>query len=110
MPSGDRTGPRGQGPMTGRAFGFCGGYDTPGYEKGFGSQGRGFGFRRGMGRHRGFGGGGYRDWSFSGYNASPYWIQDKGNEIEMLKSQSEALKRMQKDIEKRLNDLEKDSN
>lgn len=39
MPKFDGTGPRGEGPMTGRGFGPCGG--------GFGrGNGRGFGFRR----------------------------------------------------------------
>ena len=33
MPRGDRTGPMGQGPMTGRNLGFCAGYDTPGMAK-----------------------------------------------------------------------------
>ena len=31
MPWGDGTGPRGLGPMTGRAAGFCAGYPAPGY-------------------------------------------------------------------------------
>ena len=31
MPRGDRTGPAGLGPMTGRAAGFCAGYPMPGY-------------------------------------------------------------------------------
>lgn len=31
MPWGDRTGPSGYGPMTGRAAGLCAGYQTPGY-------------------------------------------------------------------------------
>jgi hypothetical protein len=31
MPGGDRTGPLGMGPMTGRAAGFCAGYPVPGY-------------------------------------------------------------------------------
>ncbi|MFW6062432.1 MAG: DUF5320 domain-containing protein, partial [Planctomycetota bacterium] len=31
MPAGDGTGPRGQGPRTGRAAGFCSGFSTPGY-------------------------------------------------------------------------------
>ena len=31
MPFGDRTGPAGMGPMTGRAAGFCVGYPVPGY-------------------------------------------------------------------------------
>ena len=54
MPSGDGTGPSGQGPMTGRGMGFCSGYNMPGFmnprlRRGFGlgrGFGRGFGFRR----------------------------------------------------------------
>lgn len=63
MPRGDRTGPRGAGPMTGRAAGYCAGYSVPGfmnptggYGRGWG-RGRGRGFGRGWGR--GFGRGGY---------------------------------------------------
>ncbi len=31
MPGGDRTGPWGMGPRTGRGAGFCSGYRTPGF-------------------------------------------------------------------------------
>jgi hypothetical protein len=31
MPRGDGTGPGGMGPMTGRAAGYCAGYNVPGY-------------------------------------------------------------------------------
>lgn len=31
MPGGDRTGPTGMGPMTGRSAGYCAGYGVPGY-------------------------------------------------------------------------------
>lgn len=31
MPRGDRTGPTGMGPRSGRAAGYCAGYDTPGF-------------------------------------------------------------------------------
>jgi hypothetical protein len=110
MPGGDRTGPMGQGPATGRAFGYCYGYDSPGYTKGPGrGMGRGFGFGRGMGRGRGFG----RGWGFGVPNpgfaqGSPYAPSiSKEDEIRMLKSEAEALKRSQKDIEKRLGELEK---
>jgi len=42
MPQGDRTGPEGQGPMTGRAKGFCVGSDRPGFvEPGVGLRGGG---------------------------------------------------------------------
>ena len=60
MPGGDRTGPMGRGPMTGRAAGLCAGYSnqrysTPEYGQGFGrGQGRGVG--------RGFWGRGRRFW------------------------------------------------
>ena len=52
MPRGDRTGPAGFGPMTGRAAGYCAGFPVPGYmnpQPGF----RGAGLGRGRGRGRG---------------------------------------------------------
>lgn len=54
MPGGDRKGPMGEGPMTGRGLGLCAGNDTPGSATEI-NQGRGMGrgFGRGMGR--GFG-------------------------------------------------------
>jgi len=71
MPRGDRTGPRGQGPMTGRAAGYCAGYNTPGYTNpGWGrGYGRGRGFGRGFGRGlgRGFG----RGFGYYGYDVQP---------------------------------------
>ena len=52
MPRGNRTGPQGVGPMTGRAAGYCAGYDAPGYMQpnpgwgfGMGDGGRGRGRR-----------------------------------------------------------------
>ena len=51
MPGGDRTGPAGLGPRTGRGLGFCSGYDTPGFIKGPGmGMGRGWGGGLGYGR------------------------------------------------------------
>ncbi|UCF79276.1 MAG: DUF5320 domain-containing protein [Candidatus Eiseniibacteriota bacterium] len=62
MPGGDRSGPAGAGPRTGRGAGLCAGYPTPGYMNagvewsgyagGFGRRsgfGRGFRFGRGRG-------------------------------------------------------------
>ena len=49
MPSGNRSGPFGIGPMTGRAAGYCSGSDTPGSAT-FGHRGRG----RGQASGRGF--------------------------------------------------------
>ena len=51
MPRGDRTGPWGAGPMTGRAAGYCAGYSVPGYLNPVG----GWGGRRGRGYGRGWG-------------------------------------------------------
>lgn len=48
MPGGDRTGPMGAGPMTGRGAGLCAGVPAPGFmNRGFGG-----GFGRGGGRGR----------------------------------------------------------
>ena len=99
MPAGDRTGPLGQGPRTGRASGFCSGYNTPGNVTSFGG---------GMGRGRGFD----QNWnpgnSFAGFHQGFPWgpTMTKEDEIRLLKSQSEYLKHSQKEIEKRLNELE----
>ncbi len=66
MPAGNRTGPQGMGPRTGRGAGYCAGNDSPGYaNQGFGSgYGNGFGrgFGRGMFGRRAFGGRGRRNW------------------------------------------------
>ena len=57
MPWGDRTGPMGFGPMTGRGTGYCASYPVPGYANPWVPR-----WRRGRGR--GFGG---RVWGFSGW-------------------------------------------
>ena len=56
MPRGDRTGPTGAGPTTGRAAGYCKGFAAPGSASFGGGRGRGMGGGRGFGR--GFGRGG----------------------------------------------------
>lgn len=66
MPRGDRTGPMGFGPMTGRAAGFCAGYNMPGYMNPI--PGRGF---RGGGS---WGGGrGWRHWYYA--TGLPGWAR-----------------------------------
>ena len=60
MPRGDRTGPWGAGPMTGRGAGYCAGYGAPGYMNPVGGRGYGLGFGRGWGGRFGGGGWGYR--------------------------------------------------
>ena len=57
MPQGNRTGPEGAGPMTGRAMGYCAGYEMAGFETAPGGRaGRGLGL--GLGRRFGGGRGG----------------------------------------------------
>ncbi|MBS3818893.1 DUF5320 domain-containing protein [bacterium] len=51
MPRGDRTGPMGVGPRTGRGMGYCSGYSQPGFM----NPGPGMGLARGFGRATGFG-------------------------------------------------------
>lgn len=65
MPRADRTGPLGEGPMTGRGLGICAGGGKPGF---FNRMGFGRGFGRGMGRGagRGFGLGAYPSQGESG--------------------------------------------
>jgi len=48
MPSGDRTGPIGRGPMTGRSAGFCSGFSSPGYSNPSFRRAQGRGFGRGF--------------------------------------------------------------
>ena len=108
MPRGDRTGPTGMGPMTGRAAGFCAGNTVPGFgNAGFG-QGGGFGRGRG-----GFGGGfgrGFRNRNFApGFagwgdmDAVPMSIVD---EKTMLGNQAQALQTQLDEIQKRLGELD----
>ncbi|MBN1107485.1 MAG: DUF5320 domain-containing protein [Bacteroidales bacterium] len=121
MPRGDRTGPIGQGPFTGRGLGYCKGFDSPGFTKGMGAgMGRGGGYGRGMGygggygRGAGLGRGWGRAWGFN----SPYpgmvpgypvpSSMSREDEMKLLKSEADSLKRSQKEIEKRLSDLEKE--
>ncbi len=111
MPGGDRTGPLGQGPGTGRALGYCYGFDSPGYMKGPGrGAGRSFGFGRGFGGRRRFRGGWYYEpWRQDFVPGYPRMTSiSKADEIKLLKSQSEALKRSQEEIEKRLGELGKE--
>lgn len=90
MARGDKTGPMGQGPMTGRSLGYCAGYESPGFTRGFGGgrgQGRGFG---GGGRGRGMAYG--RGFGFNaGYTNAPQ--ANSNDEILNLKAQAESLKK-----------------
>jgi len=127
MPRGDRTGPAGLGPMTGRAAGFCAGYDVPGYmNPGWGrGRGRGFGFfgrGGGRGRRNWFYATGLPGWqrmaqgmpAFGWWGGSPYGTRPQTAEWTVeeekaaLKSEIEFLKTQLKSFEKRMEELEKE--
>ena len=114
MPGGDRTGPSGMGPMTGRAAGYCAGYPMPGFANPIAGRGYGFGFGRGMGY--GFRGGRGGRWgmphsAWYGYGmpyAMPYYATPtQEQEVETLRGQAEYFKSALDEIQERINELEK---
>jgi len=119
MPRGDRTGPRGIGPMTGRGAGFCAGFEMPGYDNPLPGRGFGMGFGRGRGA-RGYGGGGrgWRNmfyatgqpgWMRFGAAAAPVANADPALEKQALKNQADYLQGELDLIRKRLEEVEKET-
>lgn len=111
MPGGDRTGPRGLGPMTGRAAVYCGGYAdvgaaNPPYGYGFGPMfGRypGMGLRRG---YRGHWGVPYADFRY-GPPPSPVYgsAPTRQQELEGLERQADYFEDALQDIRRRIDAL-----
>ena len=104
MPGGNRRGPMGQGPRTGRGMGFCSGNAAPGCNSGYSGFGFG-GFGRGGGfRHRRFQGSSGR---FGGWGSpAPYPAPDPGIERRNLREEADALRRQLNEVEQRLTALE----
>lgn len=120
MPRGDRTGPEGRGANTGRAAGFCAGFDMPGYANPAQIHGVGMGFGRGCPTHtRGFGGsrggrnkfyatGGHPGQArFGGYSADSTHNLDPKREKQLLKRQAEDLQAEIDSVHKRLAEFER---
>ena len=107
MPGGDRTGPLGMGPRTGRALGYCAGFGIPGYANPALGRGYGMGFGHGRGWRNRFYATGVpgRMW-FPGYPAC-YPQPDSASEQQVLRQQAEALKAELEVINKRLEQIEK---
>ncbi len=103
MPFGDRTGPGGLGPMTGRGMGFCAGSDMPGAW--MGGRGRGgWGWGRGFGAHRGFG---RMGWGRAPMAGPGWWRQpDPETERQMMENEVKALEQELTAVRKRLAELE----
>jgi hypothetical protein len=122
MPRGDRTGPTGFGPMTGRGTGFCAGYAVPGFmnptwRSGGGGRGRGYGAGSGGGwRHR--------HWYYA--TGAPGWQRTfadwpdyappfpatfsprmtKEQELESLKNQAKYFEQSLEDLRNRISEVE----
>jgi hypothetical protein len=107
--------------MTGRAAGYCAGYDTPGYANPRG--------RRGLRGHGGYGGRGWRHqyyatglpgWARAGsyppalmprvpsYRGAPPQMT-REDTVAALKEEAEYLKEALGDVQKRLGDLESEA-
>ena len=87
MPRGDRTGPLGEGPLTGRRMGYCAGEDQPGY-----MFNTGFGVRRGRSQGAGFGRGYRRYMGSSPFQASENIDSTSTNQINVLRNEVADLK------------------
>ena len=133
MPAGDRSGPAGMGPRTGRGMGYCAGWEAPGWANPgpgrgyYGRGGRGMRARGWGGYGPGYGGGGrgWRHW----YHATglPRWARGQGlpygdvpapweygpayqppsreQELEMLKDEAAWLGEQLDAISKRMDEL-----
>lgn len=108
MPRGDRTGPMGAGPMTGRGAGYCTATAAPGFANFGGGRGRGcgMGFGRGGGLGRGFGRGVGRGWG--GPMGAPGEIAAPAPEQQLaaLKQQAGAIGAELENIQRRIQELE----
>ncbi len=116
MPGGDRTGPVGMGPMTGRAAGYCAGFGAPGYTSPV--PGSGLGFSRGRGR--GFG---WRAWGCRPGFGNPWYgaampmdtsyaaswgarSLSREEELDYLRNQAGALQQELDTIKARVTEIE----
>ncbi|MEA1970641.1 MAG: DUF5320 domain-containing protein [Thermodesulfobacteriota bacterium] len=119
MPGGDRRGPAGMGPMTGRAAGYCAGYPAPGYSEFAFGRGAGFGRGGGWGHRNQFYATGLPGWQRAAYSypsyagTVPYGVPPYGQaatkqqELDALKGQAEYLEDSLEGIKKRMEELEK---
>lgn len=98
MPGGDRTGPMGAGPQTGRGLGYCSGNNQPGYEN------QAPAFRGGFGRWNRGPGRGWRN-RFFATGASGWVSPTPEQETTDLKTQVELLKTQLDAIQKRIEEL-----
>lgn len=117
MPFGDRTGPQGFGPRTGRGAGYCSGFGMAGsMNPVLGGSGFGFGRGGGMGC---FGRGrrwrnwyraaGLPGWARTGYGYpdAPLFTATAKEETDLLRREADLLRKQLGDIQNRISTLEK---
>jgi hypothetical protein len=117
MPRGDRTGPAGMGPMTGRAAGFCAGYAMPGFMNPVHGRGYGMGYGRGGGGGFGRGMGWGRGWGWA-YPSAPYaaplpnvprdFSAAPQDEVTMLKEQAKYFGEALESVNRRITEIGKE--
>ena len=105
MPGGDKTGPSGIGPRTGRAAGYCAGFNAPGFMNPAPRLGRGMGRGFGRGLGRGFG------WRRMGFAPVEPVYQEyqptKEQELQMLQDEAKSLEEEQKLIKEDMEAVKK---
>ena len=109
MPRGDRTGPNGMGSMTGRAAGYCAGFDTPGFAAPIAGrrQFAGFGGGRGRrGKRNMFHTTGLPGWMRFSAPAAPNAAAAMENETQSLRGVAESLQVQLNAIKQRIADIE----
>jgi len=123
MPRGDKTGPAGMGPITGRAAGYCAGYQAPGFVSS--AVGGGYwGWGRGRGWRRWFHATGLPGWSRAPMGYPPWsgpvylFVPQAGSfplamtaeqELDALRKQAEFFQDELGQINKRMEQLEEES-
>jgi hypothetical protein len=106
MPRGDRTGPWGAGPMTGRRMGYCAGYAVPGYANPGPGLGLGAGYRGGgRGWRHMYYATGLPGWARLGYGFPTPPAPEQ--ELSALKAQAGWLQNQLDAINRRIEELEK---
>ncbi len=106
MPRGDGTGPDGMGARTGRAAGYCAGYDVPGYMNPYplGSRRSAGGFGRGRGNRRSYYFTGLPFWQRHAPKTSLSSLEPE-EEMERLRQNADQLKAELDEIQARMEEL-----
>lgn len=98
MPAGDRTGPLGNGPMTGRGMGYCSGNEQTGNATLNFGRGLARGFRGGQGRRSGF-------FRFRNFGYSQNQEDNAQNRKQALENELEYLKKQVSGLESEIEKL-----